>query len=425
MGGQKRESTPPVGAVRAAGVLVLFVAWAQLCAQGSGFHGSRNQPQIAYDSTAPRDIVSALDAQLAAGRAHLDFRGSAGYLLSVLQALQISPASQTLVFSETSAQAEHINPRNPRAVYFNDVAAVGWVRGTDALEIAAVDPRLGYVFYTLEQRQRDRPRFARQTFCLECHQTADTLGVPGPFVYSTFQMTDDPNAYASGEPVDDRTPFDHRWGGWYVTGRLGGAPHLGNVPVIVKPSELRKPGARSPELDSVATLFDTRDYPTACSDVAALMVLAHQTTMTNLMTWLGWEARLGSADIGTVARQFVDYLLFVDEAPLPTRIQGSCGFAEKFAALGPMDSRGRSLRQLDLERRLLRYRCSYMIYAPAFDALPPQAKKAVYERLWVVLSGTDPAPQYRQLTVADRRAVVEILRATKRDLPSMFTGVIQ
>jgi hypothetical protein len=410
--------------VRVVGVLAFLAAWAQLCAQGGGFHGSRNQSPIAYDSMPSHDIVATLDTQLAAGRTHLEFRGSSGYLSSVLDSLHMSRASQALVFSETSAQAEHINPRNPRAVYFNDVAAVGWVRGTDTLEVAALDPRLGYVFYTLEQRERARPHFVRQKSCLECHQSPDTLGVPGPFMYSTFQMTDDPNAYASGTPVDDGTPFDRRWGGWYVTGRLGGARHLGNVPVIVKQSELRKPGSRPPELDSVSGLFDTRDYLNACSDIAALMVLAHQTTMTNLFTWLNWEARVSSPEIEHVTAQLVDYLLFVNEAPLPAPMHGSCGFAETFAATGPTDSQGRSFRQLDLERHLLRYRCSYMIYSPAFDALPDRAKKAVYDRLWQVLSGSDTAPRYRQLSISDRRSVIEILRATKKDLPAAFTGVM-
>ena len=68
--------------------------------------------------------------------------------------------------------------------------------------------------------------------------------------------------------------------------------------------------------------------------------------------------------------EFVDYLLFVDEALLKNRIEGKSGFAEKFVAASPSDDKGRSLRQLDLEHRLMRYPCSYMIYSPAFDAIP-------------------------------------------------------
>jgi len=119
------------------------------------------------------------------------------------------------------------------------------------------------------------------------------------------------------------------------------------------------------------------------------------------------------------AVEAVDYLLFVDEAPL-AGARGSSGFAETFSARGPRDSKGRSLRDLDLSRRLLKYPCSYMIYSAAFDHLPPAAKQAIYWRMWQVLSGAEGAPKYARLSQADRQAVVEILRETK-DLPAFFT----
>jgi hypothetical protein len=120
----------------------------------------------------------------------------------------------------------------------------------------------------------------------------------------------------------------------------------------------------------------------------------------------------------------VDFLLFVDEAALPRRIQGSCGFAERFAAQGPRDGKGRSLRQLDLDHRFMRYPCSYMIYTPAFDALPPVARDAVYARMWQILSGEERAAKYARLSIADRQAIVEILGETKKDLPLTFRGAI-
>jgi hypothetical protein len=91
--------------------------------------------------------------------------------------------------------------------------------------------------------------------------------------------------------------------------------------------------------------------------------------------------------------------------------------------MGPRDHQGRSLRDLDLTHRLLRYPCSYMIYSAAFDALPADAKDAIYKRMWQVLSGDDQGQKYSRLTLADRRAVVEILRDTKKDLPSYFQPV--
>jgi hypothetical protein len=113
-------------------------------------------------------------------------------------------------------------------------------------------------------------------------------------------------------------------------------------------------------------------------------------------------------------------MLFVDEPRLVGAIKGTSGFAEKFAAEGPRDSKGRSLHQLDLQRRLLRYPCSYMIYTDAFDALAPAAKNAVYRRMWQVLSGQERGPKYARFALPDRQAIIEILRDTKKDLPEYF-----
>jgi hypothetical protein len=108
--------------------------------------------------------------------------------------------------------------------------------------------------------------------------------------------------------------------------------------------------------------------------------------------------------------------------PLPSAVKGGSGFAETFAAQGPADRQGRPLRQLNLDRRLLRYPCSYMMHSAAFDALPAEAKDAVHRRLWQVLSGDDQSPKYARLSASDRRAIVEILTDTKKDLPAYFTA---
>jgi hypothetical protein len=64
---------------------------------------------------------------------------------------------------------------------------------------------------------------------------------------------------------------------------------------------------------------------------------------------------------------------FIDEAKLTDRVTGASGFAERFSSIGPRD-KGRSLRELDLNRRLMKYPCSYLIHSPAFDALPARAR---------------------------------------------------
>jgi hypothetical protein len=122
--------------------------------------------------------------------------------------------------------------------------------------------------------------------------------------------------------------------------------------------------------------------------------------------------------LDAVIDELVDYLLFVDEPPLPGPVEGPSAFARVFAAGGPRDSHGRSLRELDLRTRLMRYPCSYLIYSAPFDALPDVAKQAIYRRLWAVLSGDLSEARYERLSADDRRALIEILRDTKPDLPA-------
>jgi len=203
-------------------------------------------------------------------------------------------------------------------------------------------------------------------------------------------------------------------------------------------------GRASRELTSVEGVFDAEGYRTLTSDIVAHLVFTHQIGMTNLLTRAGWQARAadpalhppftaapGEEDriavmMRGVASEVVDHLLFVDEAKLTSRVRGLSGFAERFSTSGPRDRKGRSLYELDLNQRLLKFPCSYLIYSPAFDALPSRAKDPIYRRLWEVLSGQERSERY-QLTLsrADRESIVEILRDTKKDLPGYFQGGIK
>jgi hypothetical protein len=386
------------------------------------------EPALAYFTTPASDRVARLNAALQRGAATLSFDPAQGYLPSILQALRIPAASQLLLFTKSSVQAPRISPRNPRALYFDDTVTIGFIPGADFLEFAAEDPRQGVVFYTLDQRAVEKPVIERRDFCLSCHDNRATLEVPGLLVRSIMTT-------ATGAPVpkygnatpDHRSPFDERWAGYYVTGRHGALVHLGNAMLVDRTSEARVTDDTL-NLDSVTDRFDSARYLSPHSDIVALLVFEHQMHMINLLTRIGWDARLllaaPRADAPSIlvrsADELVDYLLFTDETPLPAGVTGTSGFAEQFAARGPADRRGRSLRQLDLKTRLLRYPCSYMIYSDAFDALPAPARDAIYQRMWRVLSGDDPAPKYARLAAADRRAIVEILRDTKPDLPAYF-----
>ena len=350
-----------------------------------------DHPAIHYNSAPVHDPVARLDPS----KLKSDLR-------SVLDALHVPVESQIAVFSKTSLQAPLIEPNNPRTIFFNDSVAVGWMKG-GFIELAALDPRQGVQFYTLDPRSNAIPRFEKGRDCLRCHVGEATLDIPGFVVRSTYTAADgSPMLIYGGNVVDHRTPIEDRWGGWFVTGSLGTVQHLGNA-VIGPQGDPKK-------MEPLHGKFD--------SDVAALMVFDHQMHMANLITRIGWDARAGVGKLEDEAREFVDYLLFVDEAPLPGKLDGK--FAEVFARNAIRDSKGRSLRDLDLQKRLLRYPCSYMIYSEAFDALPAEAKDAIYKRMLGVLSGSEKDKKYARLSAADRRAVLEILRETKVDLPAYF-----
>ena len=95
------------------------------------------------------------------------------------------------------------------------------------------------------------------------------------------------------------------------------------------------------------------------------------------------------------------------------RISGTSGFESEFQNRGPRDSQGRSLRDLDLNQRLFRYPCSYLIYSPAFDGLPDEVRGRVLAQLNDILQGRNDSEQYAHLSSQTRRDILEILRETK------------
>ena len=388
-----------------------------------------------YPKHPPQDVVSNLKRQIEDGAIQLKFDGDKGYLPAVLQALNVPIESQMAVFSKTSLQAPRIEPGNPRTIFFNDSVAVAWVHG-GFIEMAAQDPQQGMIFYTLEQQFAPQPTLVRRDDCLRCHRSDVSLGVPGAILRSFYTLPDgEPKLIFGGFTTDHRSPFAERWGGWYVTGTMPHAHHMGNAMLADPDHPESMITDDTLRVASLKTKFDTDRYLSPHSDIAALLVFDHQMYMANLITRVGWEVRCALYDkaskralaqlLQETANELVDYLLFIDEAPLPGPVHGTSGFAEKFPAQGPFDTHGRSLRQLDLHQRLLRYPCSYMIYTQAFDSMPEPARAAIYQRMWQILSGAEKGSRYARLSLADRQAIVEILRDSKPGLPSYFQNAIR
>jgi len=377
-------------------------------------------PAIAYASGTFDDRVSRLAEAVASGRIVLNHDDQFGYLPSLLEHLDVGVDTQALVFSKTSLQAPLISPRTPRAIYFSDAVAVGAVQGAAVIELVAFDPRRGAVFYTVDTARTLRPRFDRPARCLQCHQQAATLGVPGPYIGSvSTSATGRPDFRLGTVVTDHRTPFDERWGGWYVTGTHGAQPHRGNALARdpTTPAGLVDPFNQN--LTSLTRFIDPSRFLVPTSDLVALMTFEHQTQMINLFTRIGWEARLADDDgildaSETEARrvgveEIARYMLFADEAPLLEPIQGVSSFTDSFPTRGPRDRQGRSLRDFDLRTRLFRYPLSFMIYSDLFDGLPDGVRRGVYGRLWDGLEGR-----------VDGEVILTIVRETKAGLPESW-----
>ncbi len=409
----------------------------QIAVQNQGYIPFSDAP-IHYRSNDLSDPVAKLQRRLGEGKASLAYDPRFGYLPSLLKLLSVPVDSQTLVFSKTSFQYPKISPEHPRALYFNDDVYVGKVHDGKALEIVSFDPTQGAIFYLLDERKVAHPTLQRAELdCTQCHIAAGTRGIPGVLLRSVY--TTETGTLVPGTRsfiTDQQSPFSERWGGWYVTGYQGSAPHMGNAAVD------STQGAAT-RLSPLGHPYDPSDYVFPGSDVVALLVLAHQTQMHNLITLTNYETRLALYSYAQTrsagdpadaplpegvrprferpAEQLLRYMLFANEAPLPStgqeRIVRASAFAQEFEARGIRDPEGRSLRDFDLETRIFRYPCSYLIYSDAFDAIPEPAKGYIYHRLLEILTGRDESPDFARLSGADRRAILEILLATKPGLP--------
>jgi hypothetical protein len=425
---------------RAAVIVLLFAtslapwdgAQAQIAVKNQGYIPYSDAP-IYYRSEDISDAVTLLQKKLDEGKARLEYReNDHGYLKSVLELLDIPVSSQTLVFSKTSFQYPKISPRRPRALYFNDDIYIGVVHEGKEIEVVSFDKQQGAMFFILHEQKTEKPRFERAELdCTQCHIAAGTRGVPGVLLRSV-------NPNATGTPVsgakvyvsDQESPLAERWGGWYATGALA-AKTMANLAAAGGAT------AQNVKLGPRAERFEPAEFLAPGSDDVALLVLGHQTQMHNLITLTNYRTRIALHDAGLEAgaevpgdlrerfekpaEQLLRYLLFSNETRLPdldgAKVIADSAFAREFAARGPFDSKGRSLRQFDLRTRMFKYPCSYLIYSDDFDTLPEPSKGYVYRRLLEVLSGKDQSPAFAALSVDDRRAILEILLQTKSGLP--------
>jgi hypothetical protein len=373
----------------------------------------------------PSNAVEALQQQLDAGTATLPFATDGhGYVPGLLAALHIPRDSQLLIFSASSLQFDRIAPKTPRAIYYQDDAALGTVLDGKLIEVMAADRDSGVAFYTLDTARADKPRFERQgAECIICHGFASRWA-PGMMVANMDTGPD-------GKPfnidpahvfrlTDDRTPFEERYGGWYVTGQTGEMHHRGNVTLDPSDPLTVPPGGLN--LASVSGRIAAARYLEPGSDIVSLLTLEHESGFVNLVTRINAqyhglnnpavkpELRATQQDIDFSIAELAGYMTFTDEVKLPSPVTGSSGFAKEFESRGPYDASGRSLRQFDLKTRLFRYPLSYMLYSRSFDNLNPAAKEKMWRQLYDLLAKKGAAG-------AD---AIAIAAATRKGLPSFW-----
>ncbi|HEX8916630.1 MAG TPA: hypothetical protein VF796_30045, partial [Humisphaera sp.] len=395
--------------------LTLMLAFVLAAAAPAAAQYDYNGQPINYATAATSDPVARLNKKIVAGKVTLDRHHEVGYLPAVLKELNIAQSSQVMVFTKTSLQRQVISPKTPRAIYFDDETYIGYCQDGEVLEVATTDPNLGTVFYTLDQHAKS-PRFVREgDNCTQCHAGSATRDIPGLMVRSVFpDPRGNPILNAGTKLTTHESPFGQRFGGWYVSGTHGGhdrQPHLGNRIGKDRDDATCADPAAAADVTDLSKFFDTSFYLTPHSDIVALTVLAHQAEAHNLMNRANYAAAYALRDarvmnealgrpggemsestlrrINSPAEALLRYMLFSDEAKLEAPLAGTTDFAKEFAARGPRDSKGRSLREFDLKTRTFKYPLSYLIYSKGFDGLPDLTRAYVYKRLKEVLTGKD------------------------------------
>ena len=395
--------------------------------QGADHPLEYDHEPINYSSSQPHDPVSIVQQKILSGALKLNWDEKFGWLPALLDAFGAKKSSQVLVMSKTSLQRRLITPENPRSVFFSDDVYLAYIPGAPVMEISSVDPQLGGTFYFIEQEKVRKPKFTRSSDCLSCHGGQRTLGVPGHFVRSVpTDATGEMIALEEVRDITQCTPLKDRWGGFYVTGSSGSQFHRGN---LIGEKDLehfkREPSFKS-NITDLSPYFDTTKYLGSGSDIVALMVLEHQAHMHNYVARLNIEAKQMLAAYGHVryirsqVDAFLRYLLFTEEFPLTQKIEGNPDFIRDFTASGIRDSKGRSLRDLDLKTRIFKYPCSFLICSPSFDAISDPIKDVILHKLHDILTGKNDEAQFARLTPEDRKAILEILLETKKTLPDCW-----
>jgi hypothetical protein len=384
-------------------------------------------PPHNYNEHQPKDRFAGLLKQIEKGEFQPDTSSDQALLRSLLQGLKVPVSSQILLFSASSLQSEIINPRNPRALFFNEDTYVGYVPG-GVLEVAAADPEVGPIFYVFDRLQPGGPfpRVQRGTKCFNCHGGTATKRLPGLIAESLLvsQAGSSLETYRRDEQ-GHQIPLENRFGGWHLTGKHHISGHKANVFGLARGGKIEKtevvPGQT----------WDTAKHLLPTSDILPHLVHEHQIGFENRLVRGIYIVRqlkhdrkgmLGSAEqaeIDAWSQDFARYVLFADEAKFPREgIEGDPAYVRDFLEGRITSKRGLSLKDFDLKTRLFKHRCSFMLYTDTWEHAPKEIKDRVYYRMAEALR--DAQPSMPHLATEERRVIREILKETLRDLPAWW-----
>lgn len=381
-------------------------------------------PAHEYWTKPLNDPLSNLKASLEAGQIDLDKTSEKAFVVSLLKKLDVPVSSQMLLFSTTSLQLRLISPRNPRALYFNEEIYVGWVPG-GALEFVSMDPDLGGIFYITDipRGPSQNMKLDRANKCMNCHHDDDTRYVPGVVIKSVLPgPTGGTISTFRPAQVGHQIPFEERFGGWHVTGSEGLENTWANMEGSLNGDDITKVPLE------FGRNFNLDTYPIPTSDILPHLIHEHQAGFVNRCAAAAYKSRFylyeggGRFKPGDLEKirgevdELVRYLLFADEAEFSAGpIVGDPQFKEDFLAKAKLDPKGRSLREFDLESRMFKHRCSYMIYTSVFQGMQPGFKRLIYNEIGKALDGSIQG--YGHLSGPERVVIREILRSTLTDLP--------
>jgi hypothetical protein len=421
-------------------LFILFLAFAPVAS--AQFYNDFELKPHGYFTRKPQDPMSLLMEKIDTREVKITEENGKPLVERLLRELKLDKDTQVLVFSKTSLQKRAVSYRNPRAIYFNESVYLGWMPN-GRVEVASFDPEIGPLFYFQRQLDDTRSRlFVRTRSCLGCHAGNATNFIPGSLGRSVYP--DRTGRVLKG--IEDyrrsghHIPLQDRYGGWFVSGQHGKMRHMGNSIATREDGQVTIDRKRFANLEKLDQFFPTDSYLAPGSDIAALLVFDHQVTMHHRLVEATYRARQALFDskldpmetdvaklaAGRSIREFtegvdkvIDYMLFREEIALP-KVSCDANFRRAFTANKRTDKGGYSLKDLRLDGRIFEHRCSFMIYSPSFEHMPPMLRGAIYDRLHQILTAQAPVKGFEHLGAEERTRIFEILRETKKDLPAKW-----